>query len=60
MANMILLEKIGAQLLQFGVPGNKEPFVDIPEDVMREALLAVISMLMLEEFVHWYENSFIA
>lgn len=29
-------------LLQFGVPGNKEPFVDIPEDGIAQALMAVL------------------
>ena len=30
------------QLLQFGVPGNKEPFVDIPEEGIANALNAVL------------------
>ncbi|GAB9476460.1 hypothetical protein Gpo141_00013525 [Globisporangium polare] len=30
------------KLLQFGVPGNKEPFVDIPEDGIVAALKAVL------------------
>lgn len=25
----------GIQLLQFGVPGNKEPFADIPEEIIQ-------------------------
>jgi tyrosine-protein phosphatase SIW14 len=32
----------GIQLLQFGVPGNKEPFVDIPEGGIVAALTAVL------------------
>ncbi|RLN93731.1 hypothetical protein BBJ28_00021801, partial [Nothophytophthora sp. Chile5] len=32
----------GIKLLQFGVPGNKEPFVDIPEDGIVAALKAVL------------------
>ncbi|KAI8909100.1 tyrosine phosphatase family-domain-containing protein [Gorgonomyces haynaldii] len=30
------------RLFQFGVPGNKEPFVDIPEDKIREALAVLL------------------
>jgi tyrosine-protein phosphatase SIW14 len=30
------------KLLQFGVPGNKEPFVDIPEEGIVAALTAVL------------------
>ncbi|KJE88951.1 hypothetical protein CAOG_08421 [Capsaspora owczarzaki ATCC 30864] len=29
-------------LYQFGVPGNKEPFVDIPEDKMQQALTVLL------------------
>ena len=36
------LEECGIQLLQFGVVGNKEPFDEIPEDVLRAALDAVL------------------
>ena len=32
----------GIKLLQFGVPGNKEPFVDIPEGGIVAALTAVL------------------
>uniref|UniRef100_M4B3W4 diphosphoinositol-polyphosphate diphosphatase n=1 Tax=Hyaloperonospora arabidopsidis (strain Emoy2) TaxID=559515 RepID=M4B3W4_HYAAE len=32
----------GIKLLQFGVPGNKEPFVDIPEEGIVAALKAVL------------------
>lgn len=37
-ANLEFLQSIGAKLHQFGVAGNKEPFVDIPESVIRAAL----------------------
>jgi tyrosine-protein phosphatase SIW14 len=36
------LKDQGAQLLQFASEGNKEPFVEIPEDVIRAALRAVL------------------
>jgi hypothetical protein len=29
------MKENGIQLLQFGVPGNKEPFVDIPDAVIQ-------------------------
>jgi tyrosine-protein phosphatase SIW14 len=37
-ANSDFLQSIGAKLCQFGVAGNKEPFVDIPEQIIRNAL----------------------
>ncbi|KAK9763782.1 tyrosine-protein phosphatase siw14 [Basidiobolus ranarum] len=40
--NMKFLEASGIQLLQFGVAGNKEPFVDIPEDKICAALAALL------------------
>lgn len=36
------LAEHGMQLLQFGLAGNKEPFDEIPEDVIRDALRAVL------------------
>ncbi|KAJ2823062.1 tyrosine-protein phosphatase siw14 [Coemansia erecta] len=36
--NQKFLESNGIRLFQFGVAGNKEPFADIPEDIMCEAL----------------------
>lgn len=41
--NIEFLESIGAKLLQYGVQGNKEPFVEIPEEVFIEALKAVFT-----------------
>jgi tyrosine-protein phosphatase SIW14 len=35
---MNFLEENSITLFQFGVPGNKEPFVDIPEDKIRDAI----------------------
>ena len=32
----------GIQLLQFGTTGNKEPFDEIPETIIREALLVIL------------------
>ncbi|KAJ2123886.1 tyrosine-protein phosphatase siw14 [Coemansia sp. RSA 720] len=36
------LEHEGIRLFQFGVAGNKEPFADIPESVMTEALCVLM------------------
>jgi tyrosine-protein phosphatase SIW14 len=41
-ANTDFLHSIGAKLYQFGVAGNKEPFVDIPESVIRNALAKLL------------------
>lgn len=40
--NQIFLEANGIRLYQFGVAGNKEPFADISEKVMSEALRALM------------------
>ncbi|XP_010543000.1 PREDICTED: probable tyrosine-protein phosphatase At1g05000 isoform X2 [Tarenaya hassleriana] len=36
--NMEFLKSNGIRLFQFGIEGNKEPFVNIPDDRIREAL----------------------
>ena len=40
--NKRFLEENNITLFQFGVPGNKEPFVDIPEDKMQSALSVIM------------------
>ncbi|KAJ2704668.1 tyrosine-protein phosphatase siw14 [Coemansia sp. IMI 203386] len=40
--NQKFLEQSGIKLFQFAVAGNKEPFADIPKDIMCEALLALM------------------
>jgi len=37
-ANKVFLDQHDMRLFQFGVPGNKEPFVDIPEHMIRLAV----------------------
>ncbi|KAL6567521.1 Tyrosine-protein phosphatase dsp1 [Orobanche gracilis] len=37
-ANVQFLEENGIRLFQFGVEGSKEPFVSIPDDIIRRAL----------------------
>ncbi|GER43064.1 tyrosine-protein phosphatase [Striga asiatica] len=41
-ANVEFLESNGIRLFQFGIEGYKEPFVNIPEDKIREALKITI------------------
>ncbi|KAF1804046.1 tyrosine phosphatase family-domain-containing protein [Mucor lusitanicus] len=40
--NMKFLEEQNIQFLQFGIAGNKEPFVQIPEDKISAALAALL------------------
>lgn len=42
-ANLEFLESIDANLFQFGVQGNKEPFVEIPEEVYVAALKEILN-----------------
>jgi tyrosine-protein phosphatase SIW14 len=39
------MEKNGITIFHFGIEGNKEPFVDIPEDVIRDALKVLLGNL---------------
>ncbi|KAJ1919205.1 tyrosine-protein phosphatase siw14 [Mycoemilia scoparia] len=40
--NANFIDENGIKYLQFGMSGNKEPFVDIDEEVMNQALLALL------------------
>jgi tyrosine-protein phosphatase SIW14 len=51
-ANIEFLETIGAKLCQFGVAGNKEPFVDIPEGIIREALEKLLDVANHPILIH--------
>ncbi|XP_071736729.1 inositol diphosphatase DSP1-like [Rutidosis leptorrhynchoides] len=42
--NMEFLKCNRIQLFHFGIEGTKEPFVDIPEDTIREAIKVVIDV----------------
>ncbi|KAI7724535.1 hypothetical protein M8C21_013574 [Ambrosia artemisiifolia] len=42
--NMEFLKANGIRLFQFGIEGTKEPFVNIPEDMIREALKVVLDV----------------
>ncbi|KAJ1558765.1 hypothetical protein HK096_005134, partial [Nowakowskiella sp. JEL0078] len=43
--NMKFLEENNIKLFQFGVAGNKEPFVDIPEETICAALTAMLGVI---------------
>ncbi|KAM0938989.1 putative protein-tyrosine-phosphatase [Dioscorea sansibarensis] len=43
-ANTEFLRSHGIKLFQFGIEGGKEPFVNIPEDIIREALKVVLDV----------------
>ncbi|KAG1363909.1 Tyrosine-protein phosphatase DSP2 [Cocos nucifera] len=43
-ANTEFLRSHGIKLFQFGIDGRKEPFVNIPEDTIREALKVVLDV----------------
>lgn len=47
--NVEFLKQHGIQLLHFGIAGNKEPFVDIPDEVIRDALVALLGAHHLPE-----------
>jgi tyrosine-protein phosphatase SIW14 len=46
-ANKEFMEKNGINIFHFGIEGNKEPFVDIPEDVIRDALKVLLGNLYI-------------
>ncbi|KAK9285260.1 hypothetical protein L1049_024450 [Liquidambar formosana] len=43
-ANAEFLKSNGIRLFEFGIEGHKEPFVNIPEDTIREALKIVLDV----------------
>ncbi|KAK4525293.1 hypothetical protein GAYE_SCF09G3201 [Galdieria yellowstonensis] len=51
-ANIEFFMETGTQVLQFGIPGNKEPFVDIPEDVIRDALEVLLDVRYHPLLIH--------
>lgn len=50
--NMEFLKANGIQLYQFGIDGRKEPFVNIPEDTICEALKVVLDVKNHPLLVH--------
>ncbi|KAJ3693326.1 hypothetical protein LUZ60_008806 [Juncus effusus] len=43
-ANLEFLKSNGIRLFQFGIDGSKEPFVNIPEETIREALKVILDV----------------
>ncbi|KAH9315568.1 hypothetical protein KI387_024195, partial [Taxus chinensis] len=41
-ANRDFIRNHGIKLFHFGIEGNKEPFVNIPENIIREALKVLL------------------
>ncbi|OAY35063.1 tyrosine-protein phosphatase DSP1 [Manihot esculenta] len=50
--NNDFLNANGIRLFQFGIEGYKEPFVNIPEDVIREALKVVLDVRNHPVLIH--------
>ncbi|KAI5340236.1 PREDICTED: probable tyrosine-phosphatase [Prunus dulcis] len=51
-ANVEFLKSNGIKLFQFGIEGYKEPFVNIPEDTIREALKVVLDVRNHPVLIH--------
>ncbi|KAE8673072.1 putative tyrosine-protein phosphatase [Hibiscus syriacus] len=51
-ANNEFLKANGIRLFQFGIEGYKEPFVNIPQDTIREALKAVLDVRNHPVLIH--------
>ncbi|XVF75258.1 hypothetical protein PTKIN_Ptkin13bG0173100 [Pterospermum kingtungense] len=49
-ANNEFLKANGIRLFQFGIDGCKEPFVNIPEETIREALKVVLGIIYIMLF----------
>lgn len=49
---MEFLKSNGIKLFQFGIEGYKEPFVNIPEDIIREALKVVLDVRNHPVLIH--------
>jgi protein tyrosine/serine phosphatase len=50
--NTEFIEKSGIRLLHFGINGNKEPFVDMPVDVIRQALREMLDVRNQPLLIH--------
>ncbi|KAK7385826.1 hypothetical protein VNO78_31725 [Psophocarpus tetragonolobus] len=51
-ANLEFLKSNGIKLYQFGIEGHKEPFVNIPDDTIREALKVVLDVRNHPVIIH--------
>ncbi|GAA6005224.1 hypothetical protein JCM10207_002903 [Rhodosporidiobolus poonsookiae] len=50
--NLEFLRSEGIQFFQFGIPGNKEPFVSIPEEKLVEAMAVALDTRNLPMLIH--------
>lgn len=50
--NVQFMQSNSIRVLQFGIQGNKEPFVDIPEDAIRDALQALLDVRNHPTLIH--------
>ncbi|KAK4052169.1 tyrosine-protein phosphatase siw14 [Microbotryomycetes sp. JL201] len=50
--NLQFLEQEGIKFFQFGIPGNKEPFVQIPEDKITAALTVILDVRNHPMLIH--------
>jgi tyrosine-protein phosphatase SIW14 len=51
-ANQKLCEEMSIKVLHFPMEGNKEPFVDIPEEVVHKALAAIMDVRNQPVLIH--------
>lgn len=50
--NRAFYQENSINMLQFGIQGNKEPFVDIPDPVIRDALDVLLDVRMHPVLIH--------
>lgn len=55
--NMEFARQNGVRVLQYGIEGNKEPFVHIPEEVVRRAVVQVLNTMNQPVLIHCVEGS---
>ncbi|KAA8493843.1 putative tyrosine-protein phosphatase [Porphyridium purpureum] len=51
-ANVEFCAQNGIKVFQYGIQGNKEPFVDIPEEAIRDALLVLLNQQNHPVLIH--------
>lgn len=50
--NLKFFEDHGVKFYQFGIPGNKEPFIQIPDDIITNALVTMLDTRNYPMLVH--------
>jgi tyrosine-protein phosphatase SIW14 len=51
-SNLEFSRENGVHIFQYGIEGAKEPFIDIPEDVVREALVQLVDVRNHPVLIH--------